>query len=175
MPVFKNLVFGLHHPAPPPPPRASPAEAPSPCTPHPRQYPARLACTPSWVYWMCLQGQKSFCHLAPPIDNDTKAPPGATQSKKRSLIVRPAPRVGDQLDIQRTFSRIVSFHPVSVRYVLIMQEASFRGLVSLGIGGVGGSPVTSFRDADVQRFTSIVQSHPDAAASQVLWSLLLQY
>ncbi len=47
-----------------------------------------------------------------------------------------------------------------------MQEANFRGLVSLGIGAVGGSPVASYREADVQRFTSIVQSHPDAAATQ---------
>ncbi|KAK9844911.1 hypothetical protein WJX74_008601 [Apatococcus lobatus] len=51
---------------------------------------------------------------------------------------------------------------------ILSQDPSFRGLVSLGIGGVGGSPVASFRDADVQRFTSIVQSHPDASTSQAV-------
>lgn len=67
--------------------------------------------------------------------------------------------------------------PAESSWTLLVQEPSFRGLVSLGIGGVGGSPVASFRDADVQRFTSIVQSHPDASTSQACLSshLLLTF
>ena len=60
----------------------------------------------------------------------------------------------------------MSFSAASLRskLYLIVQDADFRGLVSLGVAAIGGTTVAAFGSADTARYTAIAAA--DAVASK---------
>ncbi|KAK9814581.1 hypothetical protein WJX72_008178 [[Myrmecia] bisecta] len=48
----------------------------------------------------------------------------------------------------------------------LCQDSGFRGLVSLGIGAVGGTTVSAFSAADSKRYTAIIQAGAPGATAQ---------
>eukprot|EP00803_Ostreobium_quekettii_P001217 evm.model.scf_1457.3 EVM.evm.TU.scf_1457.3 scf_1457:18929-26380(+) len=92
------------------------------------------------------------------------------------------PPPGHPAPVARSSSAIAGGTPVvdalvvtSVWAVQILrslcQDSAFRGLVSMGIAGVGGSAVTNFKSGDTTRFNTLVTGmQPDSGGSGIMCS-----
>lgn len=47
------------------------------------------------------------------------------------------------------------------------QDASYRGLVALGIGAISNTPVAAFTKADANRYTTVITNNDPAKLQQV--------